>query len=65
MSYRDLVRMMAERGIQLSHTTSMRRVLHYAPEFEKKWKRYAKNVCLSWRKGWTEIGLRLVQSPQT
>ena len=30
LSYRDLVRMMADRGIALSHTTIMRWVLHYA-----------------------------------
>jgi transposase-like protein len=49
LSYRDLARRMADRGISLSHTTIMRWVLHYAPELEKKWKRYARNVGLSWR----------------
>jgi transposase-like protein len=32
---------MAERGLPLSHTTIMRWVQRYAPEFEKRWTRYA------------------------
>jgi hypothetical protein len=36
LSYRDLVRMMADRGIAMSHTTIMCWVLHYVPEFEKE-----------------------------
>ena len=39
LSYRDLVAMMAERGIDVSHTTILRWVLHYVPEFEKRWAR--------------------------
>src|SRR3954469_9041563 len=31
LSYRDLVEMMAERGLSLSHTTIIRWVPHYAP----------------------------------
>ena len=41
---RDLVAMMAERGIGLAHTTILRWVHHYSPEFEKRWKRYARSV---------------------
>jgi transposase-like protein len=33
LSYRDLVEMMAERDLSLAHTTIMRWVHHYAPEF--------------------------------
>src|ERR1700676_2395059 len=33
LSYRDLVEMMAERDLPLAHTTIMRWVHHYAPEF--------------------------------
>src|SRR5258708_35954802 len=44
LSYRDLVAMMAERGIDLAHTTILRWVQHYPPEFEKRWKRFARPV---------------------
>src|ERR1700721_2850992 len=49
LSYRDLVAMMIERGIALATTTIMRGVLHYTPEFEKRWNRYARSVGGSWR----------------
>jgi transposase-like protein len=39
LSFRDLVEMMAERGLSLAHTTIMRWIQHYAPEFEKRWNR--------------------------
>src|ERR1700745_3433679 len=35
LSLRDLVEMMAERGVSLAHTTIMRWVQRYTPEFEK------------------------------
>ena len=35
LSYRDLVAMMAERGVVVSHTTIHRWVIRYVPEFEK------------------------------
>ena len=44
LSLRDLVEMMAERGLSLAHTTIMRWVWRYAPEFEKRWKRFARAV---------------------
>ena len=40
---------MAERGITLSHTTILRWVQQYVPEFEKRWSRYARPVGDSWR----------------
>jgi len=43
LSYRDLVSMMSERSIAMAHTTIMRWVQRYAPEFEKRWKRYARS----------------------
>ena len=46
---RDVVEMMAERGLSLAHTTIMRWVQRYTPEFEKRWRRYALAVGLSWR----------------
>src|ERR1700722_9911725 len=49
LSNRDLVAMMIERGIDVAHTTILRGVLHYTPEFEKRWNRYARCVGGSWR----------------
>jgi transposase-like protein len=40
---------MAERGIALAHTTILRWVQRYVPEFEKRWSRYARPVGDSWR----------------
>src|ERR1035441_6609691 len=37
LSYRDLVEMMAERGIKVAHSTILRWVTRYVPEFEKRW----------------------------
>jgi transposase-like protein len=35
LSYRDLVEMMAERGVTVSHSTILRWVQRYVPEFEQ------------------------------
>jgi hypothetical protein len=45
LSYRDLVEMMAERGLSMVHTTIIRRVHHYSPEFERRWNRLAPPWC--------------------
>jgi len=58
LSFRDLVIMMADRGISLAHTTILRWVQHYLPEFEKRWKRYARFVGGSWRMDETYIKVR-------
>ena len=58
LSLRDLVEMMAERGLSLAHTTIMRWVRRYAPEFEKRWKRFAQAVGRSWRVGETYVKIR-------
>ena len=58
LSFRDLVIMMADRGISLAHTTILRWVQHYLPEFEKRWKRYAGPVGGSWRMDETYIKVR-------
>jgi transposase-like protein len=55
LSYRDLVAMMGERGIDLAHTTILRWVQHYTPEFEQRWRRYARSVGGSWRMDETYI----------
>src|SRR3954453_15480143 len=49
LSSRDLVNMMDERAILLAHTTILRWVQRYVPEFEKRWDRYARSVGGSWR----------------
>jgi transposase-like protein len=58
LSYRDLRDMMAERGINLAHTTILRWVLRYVPVFEKKWSRFARPVGRSWRVDQTYIRVR-------
>jgi transposase-like protein len=58
LSYRNLVSMMGERGIGLAHTTILRWVQHYTPEFEKRWNRYARCVGGSWRCDETYIKVR-------
>ena len=50
--------MMNERGIRLAHTTILRWVQHYTPEFEKRWKRYARPVGGSWRMDETYVKVR-------
>jgi transposase-like protein len=58
LSLRDLVIMMADRGITLTHTTILRWGRHYLPEFEKRWSRYTRPVGGSWRMGETYIKVR-------
>ena len=38
LSYRDLVEMMAERGLSMAHTTIMRWVVKFVPVFDTTWK---------------------------
>ena len=49
LSYGDLVEMMAERGVDLAHTTIMRWIQRFVPEFEKRWNRFAYKAGRSWR----------------
>ena len=49
LSLRDQVEMMAERGLPLVHTTIMRWVQRYAPEFVKRWNPAGRPVGRSWR----------------
>ena len=58
LSYRALVARMAERGIDLAHTTILRWVQHYTPEFQKPWKRFARTVGGSWRMDETYVGVK-------
>lgn len=50
--------MMAERGVAVSHTTILRWVQHYVPEFERRWQHYARPVGTSWRVDETYIKVR-------
>jgi transposase-like protein len=58
LSYRDLVAMMAEQGIVVSHTTIMRCVLRYVPEYEQRWARFARSPGSSWRMDETAVAVR-------
>jgi transposase-like protein len=58
LSYRDLAAMMAERGIVVSHTTIMRWVLRYVPEYERRWARFARSPGKSWRMDETAVAVR-------
>jgi transposase-like protein len=58
LSYRDLSAMMAERGITVSHTTILRWVLQYVPEYERRWARFARSAGESWRMDETAVNVR-------
>jgi len=58
LSYRDLSAMMAERAVAVSHTTIMRWVRHYVPEFERRWAQFAKPTQSSWRMDETAVSVR-------
>jgi transposase-like protein len=58
LSFRDLVEMMAECGLSLAHTTIMRWVHHYAPEFERRWNGFAQPARPLWRVDKTYVKIR-------
>jgi transposase-like protein len=58
LSYRNLKEMMAERGIEVDHTTIMRWVHQYSPEIEKKVRRYLKPTNDSWKMDETYIKVK-------
>lgn len=58
LSYRDLVAMMAERGVVVSHTTILRWVQRYVPEYERRWARFSRPVNSSWRMDETAVSVR-------
>ena len=49
LSYRDLVAILGERGLSISHTTILRWVVRYAETCEKRWSRFERPVGGSWR----------------
>lgn len=58
LSLRDVVEMMAERDLSLAHTTILRWVKHYAPEFIKRWNRFSLPAGQSWRVDETYVKIR-------
>jgi transposase-like protein len=58
LSLRDLVEMMAERGLSLAHTTILRWVKRYTPEFIKRWNRFGTPTGRSWRVDETYLKIR-------
>ncbi len=58
LSYRDLVEMMAERGVTVSHSTILRWVQRYVPEYERRWARFAQPINSSWRMDETAVSVR-------
>ena len=58
LSFRDLVEMMSERELHLAHTTILRWVRRYAPEFVKRWNRFGRPAGRSWRVDETYIKVR-------
>jgi putative transposase len=58
LSLRDLVEMMAERGLSIAHTTILRWVKRYTPEFVKRWNRLATTAGQSWRVDETYVKIR-------
>jgi transposase-like protein len=55
---RDLVEMMAKRGLSLAHTTILRWVQRYTLEFVKRWNRFATRARRAWRVDETYLKIR-------
>ena len=58
LSYRNLKEMMAERGVEVDHSTIMRWVHQYSPEIEKKIRRHLRPTNDSWRVDETYIRVK-------
>ncbi|MEM5389946.1 IS6 family transposase [Paraburkholderia phymatum] len=58
LSFRDLAEMMAERGLSMAHTTIMRWVQRFTPEFVTRWNRRALKAGQSWRVDETYVKIR-------
>ncbi len=57
LSTRDLEEMMAERGVELDHSTIHRWVVRHTPELEAEFRRRKKPVGESWR--WDEMAIKV------
>ena len=60
LTYRDLVEMMAERGLSVSHTTIMHWVHEYSPKLDKRIRPRLRMTGDSWRVDETYIRVRRV-----
>ncbi|MED1270616.1 IS6 family transposase, partial [Bacillus mycoides] len=58
LNFRDLVEMLEERGLSISHTTIMRWVHQYGPELDKRIRRHLKQTNDSWRVDETYIKVK-------
>ena len=58
LSFRDLVEYDVRAQSFDGHTTIMRWVHHYAPEFERRWNRFARPAGPSWRVDETYVKIR-------
>ena len=58
LSFRDLVEMMEERGLSITHTTIMRWVHQYGPELDKRIRRHLKQTNDPWRVDETYIKVK-------
>jgi transposase-like protein len=58
LSYRDLEEMMAERGVQVDHSTLNRWVLKFAPELDKRIRPFLNSTNDSWRVDETYIKVK-------
>ena len=58
LSYRNLVEIMEERGLNVVHTTIMRWVHEYAPQIDKKIRPHLKRTDKSWRMDETYIKVK-------
>lgn len=58
LSYRNLVEMMAEKGLTIAHTTIIRWVHQYSPIIDKEIRKHLKQTNDSWRMDETYIKIR-------
>jgi transposase-like protein len=58
ISYRDLERMLADRGVQVDHTTLFRWIQAYAPELDKRVRPHLRMTNSSWRVDETYIRVK-------
>ncbi|PDZ09133.1 IS6 family transposase [Bacillus pseudomycoides] len=58
LSFRNLVKMMEERGLSMAHTTIMRWVHQYGPQLEEKVRHHLKTTNDSWRVDETYIKVK-------